>query len=618
MATIRMDKENTQAERQTRQGQRLTKRRAGMLAVAALSGLTGSCALKQQGNWIQEGETVPGGKGNVVDLDQGWTDDTQAAFYFSSQGSRIIPYKWFLVLERKDSQALFRADDHMERMRYLPSTQVGSWNPDGLPVGFVKDTGENGEQWMGFSCAACHTGQVSYRGQEIRIDGGPTLGDVQTFNAALVDALSSTYQDNAKFDRFAINVLGEPDMEAKFKLRQALLAQTEELATRNLINHSAPHQPDYGYGRVDAIGQIFNQIMVYFNDMPNNGHPANAPVSYPFLWGTQQSNVVQWTGFAPNGPFDFGALIRNAGEVLGVYGQLNIPDDKSVYRYKSSFDIKGLGDLEAWVADLRSPAWPTEYLPAVNPEVAAQGKMHYDKYCLSCHQVIPRSREAAVYNAVLTPINQVGTDPLEWTNMMKCYDAGKYEGRKSMGIIGDPIPATTSGLEPLVNAAVGGLLEHTADSIDAASVDYATELHSEKARQEKLKDVMEQFKIKQSPSVACGDNLPISEGTYKARPLNGIWATAPYLHNGSVPNLYELLLPASQRSKKFYLGSRELDVVKVGYVSMPHMTLSDGALIKTFEYDTSLKGNANSGHEYGSKDMKESERMELLEYLKTL
>lgn len=69
---------------------------------------------------------MPGGKGNVVDLDQGWTDDTQAAFYFSSQGSRIIPYKWFLVLERKDSQALFRADDHMERMRYLPSTQVGT------------------------------------------------------------------------------------------------------------------------------------------------------------------------------------------------------------------------------------------------------------------------------------------------------------------------------------------------------------------------------------------------------------------------------------------------------------------------------------------------------------
>ena len=52
---------------------------------------------------------------------------------------------------------------------------------------------------------------------------------------------------------------------------------------------------------------------------------------------------------------------------------------------------------------------------------------------------------------------------------------------------------------------------------------------------------------------------------YKARPLNGIWATPPYLHNSSVPNLYELLLPAEQRSKQFYLGRKSYDPVRVGY-----------------------------------------------------
>ena len=56
---------------------------------------------------------------------------------------------------------------------------------------------------------------------------------------------------------------------------------------------------------------------------------------------------------------------------------------------------------------------------------------------------------------------------------------------------------------------------------------------------------------------------------YKARPLNGIWTGAPYLHNGSVPNLYELLLPAADRSKTFYLGSWEYDPVTVGYVNRP-------------------------------------------------
>ncbi len=56
---------------------------------------------------------------------------------------------------------------------------------------------------------------------------------------------------------------------------------------------------------------------------------------------------------------------------------------------------------------------------------------------------------------------------------------------------------------------------------------------------------------------------------YIARPLNGIWATAPYLHNGSVPTLYDLLLPAEQRPRTFYTGSNEFDPVKVGYVRPP-------------------------------------------------
>src|SRR5690606_24698234 len=62
--------------------------------------------------------------------------------------------------------------------------------------------------------------------------------------------------------------------------------------------------------------------------------------------------------------------------------------------------------------------------------------------------------------------------------------------------------------------------------------------------------------------------------SYKARSLNGIWATAPYLHNGSVPSLYDLLLPKKRpgdpeegeyRPDEFMVGSREFDPVKVGF-----------------------------------------------------
>ena len=102
---------------------------------------------------------------------------------------------------------------------------------------------------------------------------------------------------------------------------------------------------------------------------------------------------------------------------------------------------------------------------------------------------------------------------------------------------------------------------------------------------------------------------------YKARPLNGIWTGAPYLHNGSVPNLYQLLLPANKRDKAFYIGSWEFDPVNVGYVTNE----APGA----FFFDTSLPGNSNSGHEYGTgydglPPLTEDEIWALVEYMKTL
>jgi hypothetical protein len=105
---------------------------------------------------------------------------------------------------------------------------------------------------------------------------------------------------------------------------------------------------------------------------------------------------------------------------------------------------------------------------------------------------------------------------------------------------------------------------------------------------------------------------------YKPRPLNGVWATPPYLHNGSVPNLYALLSPVAERPKVFYLGNREYDPVNVGYQSEKFV---DG-----FRFDTSIRGNTNSGHEFNNGSgqgiigplLKPDERLALIEYLKTL
>lgn len=587
--------------------------------------LTG-CTLDQNGPAIVEDSPTIGSANKVVNLDQNWTTDTQQAFYFTAQGSRIMPYAWYLALEQANNQTLFRDDAHMAALRYLPSKKT-NWNPDGLAVGFVKDIDSHSkEEWVGLNCAACHTAQIDYNGVSIRIDGGPTLADFESFNTELVNALSATYQSNEKFTRFANAVLGtNHSTDEAVILRENLLQQTMVLDNRNKINHSEDNQPHYGYGRVDAIGAIFNQVLAKFNDLPNNGHVSNAPVSYPFLWGTHQSDVVQWTGFAPNGPGSIGALIRNGGEVLGVYGQLDIPDDKSIKHYKSSIDIKNLGKLESWVAELRSPIWPAEYFPAIRVELAAKGQQHYDKYCASCHEVLARKDQGKKYKAVLTPLADVGTDPQEIINLGKVRDSGKFFDRKEAVIIGDKIPAETSGLDPLVNSVVGSILQHPWEALEAAVIEFEGGIVAatpddginDKTTDNipsNLKAYIAEYAQLHHQVTDVNDTSNAQDGAvYKARPLTGIWATAPYLHNGSVPNLYELLRSADQRSEIFYVGSREFDPVKVGYVSTPD--IPNGT---AFEFDTRLVGNSNSGHEYGANDLSEQEKDELLEYLKTL
>jgi len=104
---------------------------------------------------------------------------------------------------------------------------------------------------------------------------------------------------------------------------------------------------------------------------------------------------------------------------------------------------------------------------------------------------------------------------------------------------------------------------------------------------------------------------------YKGRPLTGIWATPPYLHNGSVPTLYDLLLPPEDRPKSFYLGSREFDPAKVGYVTAQS---ADNSFLYRTRDDAGriIDGNSNAGHDYGNAALSDKERKALVEYLKGL
>jgi hypothetical protein len=114
------------------------------------------------------------------------------------------------------------------------------------------------------------------------------------------------------------------------------------------------------------------------------------------------------------------------------------------------------------------------------------------------------------------------------------------------------------------------------------------------------------------------DNPPFVFDSYRKTngyanvPIDGIWARAPYLHNGSVPNLRALLQSEKDRPAVFYRGYDVYDPQNVGFVS-------DGPEAQRvgFRVDTGLPGNGNRGHAYGTA-LKDNEKSDLIEYLRTL
>src|SRR5678816_859904 len=137
---------------------------------------TGEVALGQGTTNYQAAPSHAG----VTYLDQGWGHDTAVWWYHVSQGTVFMPYEWFISLEQASGDGLFAASDHLERLGFI-ADPASATNPRGLPVGFSirrldfpsKQPYQSWKgEWVGFACAACHTGQVRFHGQQIRLEGG--------------------------------------------------------------------------------------------------------------------------------------------------------------------------------------------------------------------------------------------------------------------------------------------------------------------------------------------------------------------------------------------------------------------------------------------------------------
>ncbi|KAF1030570.1 MAG: hypothetical protein GAK37_01238 [Pseudomonas sp.] len=278
----------------------------------------------------------------------------------------------------------------------------------------------------------------------------------------------------------------------------------------------------------------------------------------------------------------------------------------SRYSYPSSVRVRDLNTIEETLQHLKPPTWPEDLLGAVDKPLAAQGRALFTENCAGCH--VPKVTEAngrPVQQLNMIALDIIGTDPGAASNIAdQRYDlsALQWDPAELAKLNVELHPAPTEPLDLHKMSVAQGLAYVTA-FVEAHAYRAAGVTPTERPRLD-------------------GFGLPIGVRelrAYKARPLAGVWATPPFLHNGSVPTIYQLLSPQDERATTFYKGTFEYDPRHLGYRTE--------AFPNAFVFDTRITGNHNSGHEFRDgqrgngvigRALQPQERWALLEYLKVL
>jgi hypothetical protein len=388
----------------------------------------------------------------------------------------------------------------------------------------------------------------------------------------LSDAVQAV-QAPGTFAAFADAVLGADAGDAA-KERLKIDLDVWQLRFGTLIERSLP-DPAWGPSRLDAVSMIFNRLAgldlgeppTYL--IPENIARADAPARYPFLWNAPIQDKTQWPGFADNGN-DILGLSRNLGEVYGVFAVFHPVEQSGTFRLNrdylanNSANFSGLAKLEDTIRKIGPPRWPWE----LDYRLAAKGAEIFnrdieDGGCTDCHGVRPGVVRPVFNHTWDTPLVDVGTDSRECEILGRTVQTGVMAGAR-IPLIGVDVEPTDTAFNLLTASVIGAIVQHTL-SLDTSLA--ATAESAGEALPLELEALRGAFRNPGDLSVtvfeAVPDAQPQSGCAYEARVLQGIWAAAPYLHNGSVPSLNELLKPAAERLAAFKLGPT-YDIATVG------------------------------------------------------
>ncbi len=652
--------------------------RSLLWTVAALIGAAGLYALAAPYFEIG-GVSVPRAElPTVVQLPRGWDDAVTKRFHRQSQGCKIMPLDWLVVLEQPVFTPLpvgrFAARDYLARYGFLyECDQPATGEPD-LPIGWAIEPNyvakyddppvDAPTKMVGLTCAACHTNRLDIQGPDGRrkgvlIEGGSGMIDLGSLEDAVGKALGYTWLFPTRFARFANNVLGAdlPDDDPrKQKLKSELDAAVRVVKKRALEELKFGRLAG-GFSRTDALARIGNRVFGDIHD--DNLIKTDAPVNFPHLWDTPWFDWVQYNASVRT------PMSRNIGEALGVGAVINLKDPQ-LGLYDSTVNVDGLHWMEDLLGGenpfdgLQPPRWHdmvqavfggTSAAPgdfAIQPERARAGGILYARHCQFCHLPPRPLLKAELGGKSITnftdpdpasgkrflkvkvvELNVIGTDPNQAINFFQRHAVApepKVKGRSAVqygsiwygsdwvkaGYPGEPWSATISGATGLFQITsfirskkyqeLGLLVSPDLPPAERLKAYDDPALKKKRLQYDRYRSVAPELDFGDAAAILSAqdmDQFIVANLGYKARPLAGIWAVPPYLHNSSVPNLYQMLVPAIRRFTKFYLGSTRFDPKHVGYETHQF----PGA----FEMDTTKSGNRNTGHEFRNLTLEELE-----------
>lgn len=555
------------------------------------------------------------------------------AWYLTPQGSHLVDFDVFMSIPSVSDQALFSSRANLESYGFLYSDYYGV---EGLPIGMLKDTRGEGHtplakhaqdltrEYVGLTCAACHTGDLKYNGERFLIHAGQSNLDYERFISDLEIAVSRAVQDpkgTGYVARMAAKGVDEKNAASRLA---AAKQRVDGLRERGQV----PAGRESGPGRMDAVGRILNEVFGHQYGDANSNAPIQVPVSTPAVWNAARLQCVQTNCLTSN------SLTRNVGEVLGVFGDSETYQDASGrWRVRSTAKVKNLYELEEALDWVESPKWSSK-LPPPKGDLA-EGAKAFATYCQRCHaqpylEKFSAQWDAAgenwrgtnappdlsdhfvaedylgqtrhVWRVTKVPFESVGTDD----QFIKVHAGSRYtrnarateildgkmrDGilltlREKVGGVASSIAGRLAELEGRDVTLTGqAIVNREFDKLKAAQTTAANPLRKADG------SVMTLILLAGSTASAVDsyflDAFPDREAAakerdkfafyrarpqpatlaqmavYRARPLNGVAFTAPYGHAGVWPTLESVLFPET-RPESFWVGHGEFDPSSVG------------------------------------------------------